>query len=69
MDYIRKSSSSPFHRVGSTCVHCEYQKDAGNLSHIHLILEVKKILTDQERFSIDDIHTGTGLDFFNNNYH
>ncbi len=34
-----------------------------------MILEVKKILTDQEGFSIDDIHTGTDLDFFNNNYH
>jgi hypothetical protein len=39
--YIRKSPSSPFHRVNSTFVHWEYQKDAGNLSHIHLILEVR----------------------------
>ncbi len=69
MDYIRKIPSSPFHRVNSTFVHCENQKDARNLSHIHLILEVKKLLTNQERFSIDDIHTDTDLDFFNNNYH
>jgi hypothetical protein len=67
MDYIRNSPSGAFHRVNSIFVHCEYQKDAGNLSHIHLIMEVRKCLTDQERLLIDDILTGTDLDFFNNN--
>ena len=42
VDKIRKSPSSPFHRANSTFVHCEYQEDAGTLSHIHFILEVKK---------------------------
>jgi hypothetical protein len=64
VDYIRKCPSSPAHRVNSTFVHCEYQKVAHSLD-----LGSEKILTDQERFSIDDIHTGTDLDFFNNNCH
>ncbi len=59
MDYIRNSPSSPIHRVNSIFVRCEYQKDAGNLSHIHSIMEVKKCLTDQERLFIDDILTST----------
>ena len=41
IDYIQKSPSSPFKRVGGIFTRYEYQKDVGNLSHIHLILQVK----------------------------
>jgi hypothetical protein len=40
VDYLRYSPRSPFKRVGSIFSRNEYQKDVGNLSHIHLILQV-----------------------------
>ncbi len=50
---------SPFHRVDSSC---EYQKEAENLSCIHLILDVKKdCFTDQERLYIDNALTEVRL--------
>ena len=37
---------------------CEYQKDAGNLSHIHLLIEVdySKLNSKQTNFVDDLIH-------------
>ena len=56
VEYLYKSPSSPFCRVGGIFVRYEYQKDAGNLSHIHLILQVKwDELTDEERQFMKDI--------------
>ena len=40
MKYLRKNPSSPFKRVDYIIIRHEYNKDAGNLSHIHLILEI-----------------------------
>ena len=48
IDYIQKSPSSPFKRVGGIFTRYEYQKDVGNLSHIHLILQVKWDEIDDE---------------------
>jgi hypothetical protein len=54
--YLRKSTSSPFKRALSIFARCEYQKDVGNLSHIHLILEVNwKVLNPEEKKYIKDL--------------
>lgn len=42
MTYLRKSPTSPYRDVLSIFIRNEYQKDVGNLSHIHLLLEIKK---------------------------
>jgi predicted GIY-YIG superfamily endonuclease len=56
VDYLRKSPSSPYRRVNSIFVRYEYQKDAGNLSHIHLILEISwKLLSDEEKEFVKDL--------------
>ena len=56
VEYLQKSPSSPFRRVGGIFIRYEYQKDAGNLSHIHLILQVKwEELTPEEKDFMDDI--------------
>ena len=56
VEYLQKSPSSPFRRVGGIFVRYEYQKDAGNLSHIHLILQVLwDDLNAEERAFMDDI--------------
>ena len=56
VEYLYKSLTSPFRRVGGIFVRYEYQKDAGNLSHIHLILQVLwDELTDCEKEFMQDI--------------
>ena len=40
MNYIHKSPSIAFNRVNFITTRHEYQKDAGNLNHIHLVLEI-----------------------------
>ena len=56
VEYLYKSPTSPFKRVGGIFVRYEYQKDAGNLSHIHLILQVLwDELTDEEKAFMHDI--------------
>ena len=56
IDYIQKSPSSPFKRVGGIFTRYEYQKDVGNLSHIHLILQVLwDELDDQEQAFVQDL--------------
>ena len=59
LDYIKHSPSTPFGSVLSFFARCEYQKDVGNLSHIHLILEVDhaKLNSEQTNFVEDLIHT------------
>ena len=50
VDNIHKSPLSPFKRVGGIFIRYEYQNDVGNLSHIHLILQVKwNELNDEEK--------------------
>ena len=50
VEYLQRSPTSPFCRVGGIFVRYEYQKDTGNLSHIHLILQVKwDELTPEEK--------------------
>ena len=56
IDYLQKSPTSPFRRVGGIFVCYEYQKDIGNLSHIHLILQVKRNeLSEEENKFINDL--------------
>ena len=56
IDYLQKSPTSPFRRVGGIFVRYEYQKDIGNLSHIHLILQVKRNeLSEEENKFINDL--------------
>ena len=56
VDYLQKSPSSPFRRVGGIFVRYKYQKDVGNLSHIHLILQVLwNLLTEQEEVFVKDL--------------
>ena len=58
LDCIQRSPSSPFGSVLSVFTRCEYQKDVGNLSHIHLILEVDytNLNSKQKDFVEDLIH-------------
>ena len=56
VDYLHKSPSSPFRRVGGIFVRYEYQKDVGNLSHIHLILQVLwDELNEEETIFVQDL--------------
>ena len=56
VDYLQKSPSSPFCRVGGIFFRYEYQKDVGNLSCIHLILKVLwDLLTEQEKDFVKDL--------------
>lgn len=66
IDYIYGSKSSPYHPVKGIFSRDEYQKDKGNLPHIHLILSVdmdkiseekKTKLNDLIRASICSIRT------------
>ena len=61
IDYLRNSPSSPFCKVGAIFVRYEYQKDAGNLSHIHLILHVIwESLSDTEKEFDRDLIRASG---------
>lgn len=63
LTYLRKSPTSPFRKVESIFVRHEYQKDRGNLSHIHLILEVKwKDLSPEEEGFVEDLIRASILD-------
>ena len=56
IEYLRKSPSSPYCNVNSMFVRYEYQKDTGNLSHIHLILEINwKVLSEEEKAFVKDL--------------
>jgi len=56
IDFLRYSSSSPFKKVGSIFSRNEYQKSVGNLSHIHLILQVEwSKLTEEENEFVRDL--------------
>ena len=64
INYLQRSSSSPFRNILSIFSRNEYQDDVGNLSHIHLILQIywsvmtsdnKKFVKDLMRASTYDI--------------
>ena len=56
LQYLRKSPSSPFKKVSSIFARNEYQAKAGNLSHIHLILQVDyENLSAPEQKFVDDL--------------
>ena len=56
VDYLRHSPSSPYQNVNSIFVRYEYQEEKGNLSHIHLILEVKwDELTPSQKEFLEDL--------------
>lgn len=63
LDYLRKSPTSPYKRVLSIFARNEYQAKAGNLSHIHLMLEVDwKKLTEEETKFVKDLCSCSVLD-------
>ena len=62
--YLRKSPSSPLKNMKTMFARYEYQKDVGNLSHIHFLAELnwstmnaeeKKFVKDMIRASVLDI--------------
>lgn len=56
LDYLRNSPTSPFRKTGSIFARNEYQKDAGNLSHIHLMIEVQwDALNEEEKKFVDNL--------------
>ena len=56
IEYIRKSPSSTYLNVNSIFVRYEHQKDTGNLSHIHLILQINwKVLSEEEKVFVKDL--------------
>ena len=63
LDYLRKSPSSPYKKTLSIFARHEYQKDAGNLSHIHLLLQVDwKCLKTEEKEFVRDLIRASVLD-------
>ena len=61
--YMRNSPSSPYTNVLSIFVKCEYQKDAGNLSHNHLILEVNwEALNQEQTLFVQDLIRASTFD-------
>ncbi len=63
LDYLKESPSSPFRRTGSMFARNEYQKDAGNLSHIHMLIEVKwDEMTVDEKTFVDNLIRTNHLD-------
>ena len=64
LDYLENSKSSPYKNVFAIFARKEYQKDKGNVSHIHLMLklnwdklssEEKKFINDMIRASVIDV--------------
>ena len=56
ISFLRNSLCSPFKKVNSIFSQNEYQKEVGNLSHIHLILQVDwKSLTQSEEQYMDNL--------------
>ena len=64
IDYLKKSTSSPFKHVLSIFARIEYQKDRGNISHTHLMAKIvweklsaeeKEFLNDLIRASVIDV--------------
>ena len=54
--FLHKSPHSPYQKVLSIFARNEYQSKAGNLSHIHLILEVDmKNLNQDQKAYVDDL--------------
>ena len=58
LDYLRESPTSLFKKLLSLYARKEYQKDRGNLSHIHLIAELswRLMSTDEKNFVNNLIH-------------
>lgn len=68
LSYLRKSPSSPYQKVLSIFSRNEYQSLVGNLSHIHLILEVdRKKMTSEQRKFVDDLCRCSILDIVRSN--
>ena len=56
IDYIYDSKTSPYHPVKAIFARDEYQKDKGNLPHIHLILSVDMDnISEEKKLKINDL--------------
>lgn len=54
--YLQKSKSSPFRNQKALFSRKEYQKDRGNLSHAHMMIELDwEKMTDEEANFVDDL--------------
>ena len=63
LDYLRKSPSSPYRKVLSIFARNEYQKEVGNLSHIHLMLQIYwKLLNESQTAFVMDLIRASILD-------
>ena len=63
INYIHKSPTSPFCNVGSIFARCEYQKEVGNLHHVHLILQVMyDMMTEEQKRFVNDLVRASILD-------
>ena len=56
IEYLRKSPSSPFKRLNAIFARKEYQSKQGNLSHSHLIAELKwSVMSEEEKEFVNDL--------------
>lgn len=56
INFLRYAKHSPFKKVGSIFGRNEYQAEVGNLSHIHLMLQVRwNELTEEQRKFMDNL--------------
>lgn len=63
LNYLLESPSSPYRSVSSIFARKEYQALAGNLSHIHLMLEVNwSKLNDEQKKFVEDLTRCSVLD-------
>ena len=63
IDYLLKSKSSPYKEIDAIFARKEYQKEKGNLSHTHLMAQVRwSKLTDEEKEFVEDLVRASIMD-------
>ena len=56
IEYLRKSPSSPFQKVAAMFARHEFQKDIGNLPHIHAMIKIAwEALSQSQREFLDEL--------------
>ena len=56
IDYLRKSKTSPFKNLNDIFARGEYQKERGNISHSHMLVELYfEQMKEDEKSFVDDI--------------
>lgn len=63
LKYLTTSTSSPFKKIKSVFLRNEYQKDIGNLSHIHMIIQIDwDLLNPDEVKEVKDLIRANVMD-------